>query len=96
MWVFIAFNVVGAVFLYWLARVPKKPEEQQEPLPVADGKSEGLDSRTLAGVNITASMPTTPAPSVEEYEIPVELSQETVIASEKKSLRDEKQDRIQL
>lgn len=30
MWVFIIFNVFGAVFLYWLARVPKKSKEQKQ------------------------------------------------------------------
>jgi ABC-type multidrug transport system permease subunit len=28
MWVYIVFNAAGAVFLYWLARVPKKAEEK--------------------------------------------------------------------
>jgi ATP-binding cassette subfamily G (WHITE) protein 2 (PDR) len=30
MWVFIIFNVFGAVFLYWLARVPKNKRKEQE------------------------------------------------------------------
>jgi ATP-binding cassette, subfamily G (WHITE), member 2, PDR len=30
MWAYIAFNVVGAVFLYWLARVPKGKKEKKE------------------------------------------------------------------
>ncbi|TVY46155.1 ZEB2-regulated ABC transporter [Lachnellula occidentalis] len=30
MWVFIAFNACGAVFLYWLARVPKNKKEKKE------------------------------------------------------------------
>jgi ATP-binding cassette, subfamily G (WHITE), member 2, PDR len=29
-WVYIVFNAAGAVFLYWLARVPKKPKEKKE------------------------------------------------------------------
>lgn len=30
MWVYIAFNAAGAVFLYWLARVPKNKKEKRE------------------------------------------------------------------
>ncbi|TVY20600.1 ABC transporter CDR4 [Lachnellula arida] len=30
MWVYIAFNAAGAVFLYWLARVPKNKKEEKE------------------------------------------------------------------
>jgi ATP-binding cassette subfamily G (WHITE) protein 2 (PDR) len=29
MWAYIAFNVAGAVFLYWLARVPKKGKKEK-------------------------------------------------------------------
>jgi ATP-binding cassette, subfamily G (WHITE), member 2, PDR len=29
-WVYITFNVCGAIFLYWLARVPKKPKQEKE------------------------------------------------------------------
>lgn len=31
MWAFIVFNVVAALFLYWLARVPKKQKVQDKP-----------------------------------------------------------------
>jgi ATP-binding cassette subfamily G (WHITE) protein 2 (PDR) len=35
MWVFIGFNVMGALFFYWLARVPKnKKKEQQEEVAI--------------------------------------------------------------
>jgi ATP-binding cassette subfamily G (WHITE) protein 2 (PDR) len=30
MWAFIIFNVAGAVFLYWLLRVPKKPKKEKK------------------------------------------------------------------
>lgn len=30
MWAFILFNVCGAVFFYWLARVPKNKKEEKE------------------------------------------------------------------
>lgn len=30
MWVFIIFNAFGAVFLYWLARVPKNKKEERQ------------------------------------------------------------------
>ena len=30
MWVYIVFNAAGAVFLYWLARVPKKAKEEKK------------------------------------------------------------------
>ena len=31
MWAFIIFNVFAALFLYWLARVPRKQKVQEEP-----------------------------------------------------------------
>ena len=31
MWAFIIFNIFGALFLYWLARVPRKQKVQEEP-----------------------------------------------------------------
>jgi len=31
LWVYIIFNIVGALFLYWLARVPRKQKVQDEP-----------------------------------------------------------------
>ena len=31
MWAFIIFNIVVALFLYWLARVPRKQKVQDEP-----------------------------------------------------------------
>ena len=31
MWAFVIFNVMAALFLYWLARVPKKQKVQDEP-----------------------------------------------------------------
>lgn len=30
MWVYIIFNVFGALFIYWLARVPKKSKQKKE------------------------------------------------------------------
>lgn len=30
LWAFIAFNCAGAIFLYWLARVPKKPRKSKK------------------------------------------------------------------
>jgi ATP-binding cassette, subfamily G (WHITE), member 2, PDR len=30
MWVFIGFNVLGAIFMYWLVRVPKVKKEKKE------------------------------------------------------------------
>jgi ATP-binding cassette subfamily G (WHITE) protein 2 (PDR) len=30
LWAYIAFNIAGAVFLYWLARVPKVKKEKKE------------------------------------------------------------------
>ena len=33
MWAFIIFNVVGALFLYWLARVPRKQTVKEEATP---------------------------------------------------------------
>jgi hypothetical protein len=30
MWAFILFNAFGAAFFYWLARVPKNKEKEQE------------------------------------------------------------------
>ena len=30
MWVYIVFNVAGAIFLYWLVRVPKKSNVKKE------------------------------------------------------------------
>ncbi len=32
MWAYIIFNVAMALFLYWLARVPKKQKVQDEPI----------------------------------------------------------------
>jgi len=31
MWAFIIFNIFAALFLYWLARVPRKQKVQEEP-----------------------------------------------------------------
>ena len=31
MWAFIIFNIIAALFLYWLARVPKKQKVQDTP-----------------------------------------------------------------
>ena len=44
MWAFIGFNVAGALFLYWLARVPRKQKVQEE------APAETL-SRTQTGVS---------------------------------------------
>jgi hypothetical protein len=93
MWAFIAFNVAGAVFLYWLARVPKKPKEQEEPLAVDSGEKENPDRGTLAGVGSTekrVSAQTAPTVSGDkdgemiggQHEIRVEPSQDTMVASE--------------
>jgi ATP-binding cassette subfamily G (WHITE) protein 2 (PDR) len=30
MWVFIGFNILGAIFMYWLVRVPKVKKEKKE------------------------------------------------------------------
>jgi ATP-binding cassette, subfamily G (WHITE), member 2, PDR len=30
MWLFIVFNVAGALFLYWLTRVPKKSKTEKK------------------------------------------------------------------
>jgi ATP-binding cassette, subfamily G (WHITE), member 2, PDR len=38
MWAFILFNVFGAVFLYWLARVPKNKKEEQQQTVVVEKK----------------------------------------------------------
>ena len=32
LWVYIGFNIMGALFFYWLARVPKKPKKEDEKL----------------------------------------------------------------
>jgi ATP-binding cassette subfamily G (WHITE) protein 2 (PDR) len=40
MWVFIAFNVAGAIFLYWLARVPKKTKVEKETIMMPQGEVE--------------------------------------------------------
>lgn len=41
MWVYIFFNVVGAVFLYWLIRVPKKKSGGKKELASPEGSKEG-------------------------------------------------------
>jgi ATP-binding cassette, subfamily G (WHITE), member 2, PDR len=38
MFAFILFNVFGAVFLYWLARVPKNKKEEQQQTVVVEKK----------------------------------------------------------
>lgn len=39
LWVYIIFNIFGAVFLYWLVRVPKvKKEKAEEILPREDAR----------------------------------------------------------
>ena len=30
LWAYIVFNIFGAIFLYWLFRVPKKPKNKKE------------------------------------------------------------------
>ncbi|KAF2675522.1 hypothetical protein BT63DRAFT_450509 [Microthyrium microscopicum] len=55
MWAFVIFNIVGALFLYWLARVPKKSARTVEEAAPAKGAAshmsadkssdDGLDSR---------------------------------------------------
>ena len=35
MWAFIVFNVAAALFLYWLARVPRKQKVQESPPPTS-------------------------------------------------------------
>jgi hypothetical protein len=93
MWAFVAFNVAGAVFLYWLARVPKKPKEQQEPLAVDNGEKESPDAKASAGLDTAekrASAQTAPTVTTEkdeermggQHEIHVEPSQDTMVASE--------------
>lgn len=89
MWAFVAFNVAGAVFLYWLARVPKKPKEQQEPLAVDNGEKENPDNGTLADIGSTekcVSAPTAPTAIGEkdrdQHEMRAKPSQETMVATE--------------
>ena len=93
MWAFIAFNVAGAIFLYWLARVPKKPKEQEEPQTVDSGEKGNPDHGTLAGAGSTekrVSAQTAPTISGDkngeaiggQHEIRFEPSQNTMVASE--------------
>lgn len=41
MWVYIAFNVAGAIFFYWLVRVPKKRGKGKKELPSPKASKEG-------------------------------------------------------
>lgn len=41
MFAFIIFNIFGAIFLYWLARVPKKPKVEKETIKEAEAEEKG-------------------------------------------------------
>lgn len=45
MWAFILFNVFGAVFFYWLARVPKNKKKEQEMAVVIVGEDEEKEEK---------------------------------------------------
>lgn len=49
MWAFIIFNVFAAVFLYWLARVPKKQKAKDESKVQTDGEDEKKTKKALLG-----------------------------------------------
>ena len=70
MWAFIAFNVVGAIFLYWWVRVPKK--EQDEPIVVVDEEKEGSDSTVLTGVGSAEPTQNAPVAASEKTERPID------------------------
>lgn len=40
LWAFIAFNVAGAIFLYWLARVPRKTKVEKETIMMPQAEVE--------------------------------------------------------
>lgn len=39
MWAYIIFNVFGALFLYWLTRVPKGKQSAEKPQPAKGEKA---------------------------------------------------------
>ena len=43
MWAFIIFNIAAALFLYWLARVPRKQKVQESP-PHVETADEGFET----------------------------------------------------
>ena len=49
MWAFIIFNVIAALFLYWLARVPKKQKVQDEPDMHPASRVQSRATRTKSG-----------------------------------------------
>ncbi|KAG8532824.1 uncharacterized protein KY384_002702 [Bacidia gigantensis] len=60
MWAFIIFNTAAALFLYWLARVPRKQKVSEEALPDPETlsrsqtKSDGLMSKVQSKVSYTS------------------------------------------
>ena len=51
MWAFIVFNVAGALFFYWWARVPKKTEVRDEPVSKEDMEAEMLEQTGNRGLS---------------------------------------------
>jgi hypothetical protein len=48
MWVYVIFNIFGAIFLYWLARVPKNNKKEED--------EDGLQRSTTTQTNITRQL----------------------------------------
>lgn len=51
MWAFVIFNVVGALFFYWLARVPRKQKVQESLTPDQMSKVQTNVSRPATNVS---------------------------------------------
>jgi hypothetical protein len=49
LWVYVIFNIFGALFLYWLIRVPKVKKEKAEEISV--GAHVGAVEKEMGGVS---------------------------------------------
>jgi hypothetical protein len=94
MWIFIVFNVAGAIFLYWWVRVPKTKGKEDAPLvAVGDGPKEntqekgvvtGVEStgKCLSTLNAPATTPLKEGPEGVERRARTGASQDTMVAYE--------------
>lgn len=72
MWVYIIFNIFGALVLYWLVRVPKKAKAEKETAPIvktATNDSKGVDGvAPFRAASKTEELPTLEKRSEPQYE----------------------------
>lgn len=86
LWAFIGFNICMAIFLYWLARVPKKQkvvdEAPTEGVSRVQSRVSGVQSRTAKSEEKTTKLEDK-APRLEEK---IRGSEEEITSSEKREI----------